>query len=239
MDGGDLIDDMPLFRVKIESLTITAVEPMFTVFDSDIRKKLAELSNVDNTADADKTVNIAKKLSNEKAIGSAKRPVYFNEDGVPVAGTYTLGDACQKSLGVVNTGDTGLVTGGQVAASIGVKGNYEEKTWTPSISHYYGDERYANIFSYGEYKKVGNIVHIKGMLELQSETPSISEFCLKDLPYNPIGYISKEIREIYAGHVMIGGTSATKVTSGTGYLNVILPKAKQISMVYIDLIYWI
>lgn len=31
----------------------------------------------------------------------------------------------------------------------------------------------------------------------------------------------------------------TGYTSGTGYLNVILPKAKQISMVYIDLIYWI
>ena len=29
LDGGDLIDDMPLFRVKIESLTITAVEQLF------------------------------------------------------------------------------------------------------------------------------------------------------------------------------------------------------------------
>ena len=29
LDGGDLIDDMPLFRVKIESLTIMAVEKLF------------------------------------------------------------------------------------------------------------------------------------------------------------------------------------------------------------------
>ena len=29
LDGGDLIDDMPLFRVKIESLTITAVDQLF------------------------------------------------------------------------------------------------------------------------------------------------------------------------------------------------------------------
>lgn len=29
LDGGELIDDMPLFRVKIESLTITAVEKLF------------------------------------------------------------------------------------------------------------------------------------------------------------------------------------------------------------------
>ena len=35
LDGGDLIDDMPLFRVKIESLTITAVEPLFTVLENE------------------------------------------------------------------------------------------------------------------------------------------------------------------------------------------------------------
>lgn len=32
LDGGGLVDDMPLFRVKIESLTITSVEPLFEVF---------------------------------------------------------------------------------------------------------------------------------------------------------------------------------------------------------------
>lgn len=35
LDGGDLIDDMPLFRVKIESLTITAVEQLFTVLENE------------------------------------------------------------------------------------------------------------------------------------------------------------------------------------------------------------
>lgn len=40
----------------------------------------------------------AAKLSNTAAIGSATKPVYFNASGVPVAGTYTLGEACSKSL---------------------------------------------------------------------------------------------------------------------------------------------
>ena len=35
LDGGELIDDMPLFRVKIESLTITAVEPLFEVIENE------------------------------------------------------------------------------------------------------------------------------------------------------------------------------------------------------------
>lgn len=35
LDGGDLIDDMPLFRVKIDSLTISAVEPLFEVWNNE------------------------------------------------------------------------------------------------------------------------------------------------------------------------------------------------------------
>lgn len=40
----------------------------------------------------------AAKLSNTSAIGSATQPVYFSADGVPVAGTYTLGEACAKGV---------------------------------------------------------------------------------------------------------------------------------------------
>ena len=66
LDGGDLIDDMPLYRVKIESLSIIAVEPLFVIFDSSHRKALAGLSNVDNTSDLNKPVSIAT----QKAIDS-------------------------------------------------------------------------------------------------------------------------------------------------------------------------
>lgn len=37
------------------------------------------------------TATVATKLSNVTAIGSATQPVYFRDDGVPVATTYTLG----------------------------------------------------------------------------------------------------------------------------------------------------
>lgn len=57
----------------------------------------------------------ASRLSNTSAIGSATKPVYFSADGVPVAGTYTLGAACAKgvtdstSAGALSTGSN-LVT---------------------------------------------------------------------------------------------------------------------------------
>lgn len=60
----------------------------------------------DNVASATK----ASKLSNTAAVGSAKKPVYFSANGVPVEGTYTLGDACQKSY-VDSTSSSALGTG--------------------------------------------------------------------------------------------------------------------------------
>ena len=68
LDGGDLIDDMPLYRVKIESLSIIAVEPLFSIFTEDDRKKLVGLENVDNTPDAEKEVLKAKQDGNGNVI---------------------------------------------------------------------------------------------------------------------------------------------------------------------------
>ena len=56
------------------------------------------LGNVDNTADKNKNVNsatVASKLSTNA--GSATNPIYF-ANGVPVAGTYTLGNASSKNI---------------------------------------------------------------------------------------------------------------------------------------------
>lgn len=46
LDGGDLIDDFPLYRVKIEGVTIKAVEPLFEVIDYD-------LESINNTVNAE------------------------------------------------------------------------------------------------------------------------------------------------------------------------------------------
>lgn len=60
----------------------------------------------------------ASKLSNTSAIGSTTKPVYFTEDGVPVAISYELGNACAKSYTTsVTSGSTALVTSGAVYSS--------------------------------------------------------------------------------------------------------------------------
>ena len=60
-----------------------------------VTKAQIGLGNCDNTADKDKQVATATKLTTNA--GSATKPVYFS-DGKPVAGTYTLGNACSKAV---------------------------------------------------------------------------------------------------------------------------------------------
>lgn len=60
-----------------------------------VTKAQVGLGNCDNTADKDKQVATATKLTTNA--GSVTKPVYFS-DGKPVAGTYTLGNACSKNV---------------------------------------------------------------------------------------------------------------------------------------------
>lgn len=45
LDGGDLVDDMPLYRVVIEGVNLVSIEPLFEVFDGDVGSILEELDN--------------------------------------------------------------------------------------------------------------------------------------------------------------------------------------------------
>jgi len=74
--------------------TVTGVkgnsETNYRTGNINITKSNIGLGNVDNTADKDKNVLSATKLSNTAAIGSTTQPVYFSKDGVPVATSYSL-----------------------------------------------------------------------------------------------------------------------------------------------------
>ena len=43
LDGGDLVDDMPLYRVVIEGVNLVSVEPLFELFDGDVGSIFEEL----------------------------------------------------------------------------------------------------------------------------------------------------------------------------------------------------
>ena len=80
-----------------------------------VTESLNDKLNSDGTA-----VN-AKRLSNTEDIGSATQPVYFNANGVPVAGTYTLAAACARGVkSLTSTGDLGWGTNNDYVPDLSV-----------------------------------------------------------------------------------------------------------------------
>lgn len=72
LDGGDLVDDYPFYRVKIESLTITAVEPLFEVWKDNMSNIYENVNgalhgmrnDVNKSLDANKA-NVASQLETQ------------------------------------------------------------------------------------------------------------------------------------------------------------------------------
>lgn len=88
---------MPSFMYKNEKIGgVTPKQENIAMGNKDISSigdgTLTGAINAVNENKLDKTANAASasKLSNTSAIGSATKPVYFNANGVPVAGTYEL-----------------------------------------------------------------------------------------------------------------------------------------------------
>ena len=90
LDGGDLIDDMPLFRVKIESLTITAVEKLF--------KEYRLGSSLGVSYDAEQEMLIFEAGSGSG--GSTKPGVNNNEISIS---SFSMGSFNDKSMKVTLT----------------------------------------------------------------------------------------------------------------------------------------
>lgn len=207
LDGGDLIDDFPLWCVRIESLTMTSVYPawryiinnaslydlhhlndeFFSHKDSEdnphhVTKSQVGLGNVENTSDNQKEALSASRLQNTSAIGSTTRPVYFSADGVPVPGSYTLGTACAKNYtNIVTPNSTNLVTSGAVSDAISTATNYESGGWTPEL--YETSTSLASpIAKQGAYIKIGKMVFIIGYLAF--EDTDIQCYKISGLPFS-------------------------------------------------------
>ena len=101
-----------------------------------VTKEQLNLDNVDNTADANKTVKAANALT-VVSKGSATKPVYFNASGVPVACTYSLNADVPSGAKFTDTVYThpdthaaSMITG---LATVATSGNYNDLSNKPTI----------------------------------------------------------------------------------------------------------
>lgn len=208
LDGGDLIVDIPLYFVTVESLTIISVQKLFTVLDNVERRKIIGLENVDNTKDSAKEVKSATRLANTQAIGGSKKPVFFNTQGVPEAIEYLLGDACSKGVSTsIIANDTNLVTGGAVSSAIGTIASISTQSWTPN---FYRDETHGigTDVAVGDYYKIGKLVYIRGYVYLQESSPCYS---IKGLPLAILSSVSIPLNNLLSVSISKYGSNMLNV----------------------------
>lgn len=166
-----------------------------------------------------------KSVSNT-AVGSAKKPIYF-ADGVPVAGSYTLSDACAKGVATtVASGNANLVTSGAVYSALQNAGgvNVELGNWTPQIYGYSGNY----LFAVGKYCKIGKMVFIRFSVAVIDNPTPVSVGSVDGLPYpgvpqdlpSPLsGYITIDRQNkgyVGAGANIMGVNES--LSSGSGFL---------------------
>lgn len=121
------------------------------------------------------------------------------------------------------------------------KPDYEEGTFTPTLSLTFSGTKYAGIIATAYYKKIGKEVHIKVKIEYDSALASSTTFYLWGLPLaiNPKNYAGSPVGSILIGEANINGVSSSSIASSTGGLQITLPSSKAASQVYVDCIYWI
>ena len=144
LDGGDLLDDMPLFRVKIESLSIVAVEPLFKVLE-----KVAD------------RFNSYLPISGGTMAGNIVTPAVDSKGLVPASPNCgQLGSSSNHYYRayINNVYAANFYENNKKINTL--YASYEEGTWTPNIM---GGKLSS---SSGEYKKIGKTVFFSAKIVL-------------------------------------------------------------------------
>lgn len=130
LDGGDLTDDYPLYRLKIESLTIAAIEPLFEVWEDNmstiyesVNGVLHRMQNdVNKSLDANKA-NVASQMeaqnSNVSNLINGQRQILAEQD-------EKVNDRLDKFTEILEPYEKGAVSG--------VKGSAETEYRTGNVN---------------------------------------------------------------------------------------------------------
>lgn len=85
LDGGDLVDDFPLYRVKIEGTVIKSIEPLFTVIDCDLESMKATIDRegvaIDNLSSRMSRAEVSLDGKQAKLVAGQNITFKQNADG--------------------------------------------------------------------------------------------------------------------------------------------------------------
>lgn len=174
LDGGDLIDDMPLYRVKIESLSIVEVEPLFevkkdieTILEEFTEEISAELDGKMDTTNPTGTGSFSMNRRSNTAIGN-----YSHAEGYNTTASGAMSHA--EGNDTVASGDQSHAEGNGTTASgyrshaegsgTVASGGYSHASGVATQAGYYNqfvtgrynDNKQNNLFEIGNGTSDGN-----------------------------------------------------------------------------------
>lgn len=105
--GGDYVDEFPLYRVKIEGLTITAVEPMF-----DVLMSMEELQNKFNELNSNSTKNKVWSSANNITLTNYNKttPYKVSCDGYLRVNIWAASSSASVGTFIIDSNSEGIAT---------------------------------------------------------------------------------------------------------------------------------
>lgn len=196
LDGGDLVDDFPLYRVKIESLTIAAIEPLFEIWECDLASTFENVNGV--LHDAQNSIN--KSLNSAKANMAAQLEGQNITVGNMIADQKDLLAEQDKNVNDRLDGFADILAPYEKGAVSGVKGSSET------------DYRVGNVNITKEDIGLGNVPNVATNDQTPTYTlPATADYLKSGEKLGvSLGKIAKHMRDTSNPH------SVTKSTIGLG-----------------------
>lgn len=138
LDGGDLIDDMPLFRVRIESLSIVGVDVLFTLFKNQLDNLSERIDDLRSDLDDENFQTVMKK---ENPTGTGTLSI--NRSNQSGTNSIAIGGNSGNGLTAIASGENSVAVGTNAIAQ--GKNSVAIGTGT-KVTH-------ANQFALGQYNE--------------------------------------------------------------------------------------
>lgn len=111
LDGGDLIDDMPMFRVRIESLSIVGVDVLFTLFKNQLDNLSGRIDDLKRDLDDENFQTVMKK---ENPTGTGTLSI--NRSNQSGTNSIAIGGNSGNGLTAIASGENSVAIGTNAVA---------------------------------------------------------------------------------------------------------------------------
>ena len=171
--------------VTAGDMNITGPSPILTITDNDTANEYTQIQNVSGVTYVDLRNGASNGFLIFRGLGGNVVDEYarFTPSGALLHGTTTAGSAGAGDI----VANGGIYLGGAVAANY--LDDYEEGTWTPTVTATTTNPTFTYTNRNGVYTKIGNRVQFTCHLRLDITNAGAGTATITGLPFAPVTYL--------------------------------------------------